>query len=66
MSKIKIAVIFGGKSTEHEVSNVSGTSVISNLDKEKYEIFPIYIDKNGEWHKYTENIEKIHIFEIGE
>lgn len=66
MAKIKIAVIFGGKSTEHEVSNVSGTSVISNLDKEKYEIFPIYIDKNGEWHKYTENIEKIHIFEIGE
>ena len=36
MSKLKIGVVFGGKSTEHDVSIVSGTSVIKNLDKEKY------------------------------
>lgn len=53
MEKIKLGVIFGGTSTEHEVSIVSGTSVIKNLDKEKYEIYPIYINKNGEWFKYT-------------
>ena len=35
----KICVLFGGKSSEHDVSIVSGTSVISNLDKEKYEIY---------------------------
>ena len=34
----KLAVLFGGKSEEHNVSVVSGTSIISNLDKEKYKI----------------------------
>lgn len=53
MEKIKLGVIFGGTSTEHEVSIVSGTSVIKNLNKEKYEIYPIYINKSGEWFKYT-------------
>lgn len=44
---MKLAVIFGGKSTEHDVSVVSGTSVIANLNQEKYQIYPIYIDKFG-------------------
>ena len=43
MEKIKLAVIFGGQSTEHDVSIVSGTSVIKNLNKEEYDILPIYI-----------------------
>ncbi len=64
MKKVKVAVIFGGKSTEHEVSNVSGTSVIQNLNKEKYEIFPIYINKEGKWFEYTEEVEKIQILEL--
>lgn len=46
----KVGVIFGGKSTEHDVSVVSGTSVVQNLDKNKYDIYPIYIDKNGDWY----------------
>lgn len=54
MSKIKLGVIFGGMSTEHDVSIVSGTSVISNLDKNKYEIFPIYIDRKGYWYTYKD------------
>lgn len=49
MNKLKLGVIFGGMSTENEVSCVSGNSIIKNLNKEKYDIFPIYIDKNGEW-----------------
>ena len=52
MDKIKLGIIFGGMSTEHDVSIVSGTSVISNLDKNKYDIFPIYIDKSGNWFEY--------------
>ena len=52
MRKIKIGVIFGGMSTEHDVSIVSGTSVIQNLNKEKYEVYPIYISKEGVWYKY--------------
>lgn len=47
----KIGIIYGGSSTEHDVSIMSANSVIKNLDKEKYEIYPIYIDTNGKWHK---------------
>lgn len=63
MEKIKLGVIFGGTSTEHEVSIVSGTSVIKNLNKEKYEIYPIYINKNGEWFKYTYQNQ---VFQVGD
>lgn len=57
MKKLKLGVIFGGMSTENEVSCVSGVSVIKNLNKEKYDVFPIYIDKNGKWFE-VQNIEK--------
>lgn len=49
MSKIKLGVVYGGISTEHEVSIKSAKSVIENLNKDKYEIFEIYIEKNGNW-----------------
>ncbi len=49
MKKIKLGVIFGGMSTENEVSCVSGVSVIKHLNKEKYEICPIFINKSGKW-----------------
>lgn len=58
MEKLKLGVIFGGMSTENEVSCISGVSVIKNLNKEKYDIFPIYIDKSGNWFE-VQNIEKI-------
>lgn len=57
MKKLKLGVIFGGMSTENEVSCVSGCSVIKNLNKDKYDIFPIYIDKSGEWYEVL-NFEK--------
>ncbi len=63
---MKIAVIFGGMSSEHHVSMVSGTSVIKNLDKEKYEITPLYIDENGKWYKYTKDVKEIEIVTIGD
>ena len=63
---MKIAVIFGGVSTEHDVSVVSGTSVIKNLNKEKYQITPIYIDTDGTWYRYIKNINEIDILKIGE
>ena len=50
MSRINLGVVFGGMSTESDVSVVSGTSVIKNLNKEKYNIYPIYISKDGEWY----------------
>lgn len=47
--KIKVGVIFGGRSGEHEVSIVSAQSVIQALDKDKYEVIPIGITKAGKW-----------------
>lgn len=47
--KIRVAVLFGGRSGEHEVSLVSASAVIENLDKEKYEVIPIGITKEGRW-----------------
>lgn len=49
MKKLKLAVVYGGMSTENEVSCISATSVIKNLNKEKYEIYPIFISKEGIW-----------------
>ena len=68
MNKIKIGVIFGGMSTENEVSCISGASVIKHLNKEKYNVFPIYIDKIGNWYKVKlEDVEnKEHIENITE
>ncbi len=50
---MKVGVIFGGMSTENEVSVVSANSIMKNLDKSKYDIYPIYISKEGKWNKYT-------------
>jgi len=49
MEKVKVGVIFGGRSVEHEVSIISALQAIRALDKEKYQAVPIYINKNGAW-----------------
>ena len=59
MKKIKLGVIYGGLSTEHEVSINSAKSVIDNLDKDKYDIYKIYIDKKGEWYKEDNKIDNV-------
>ena len=48
--KIKVGVIFGGESVEHEVSIISALQAIDNIDKEKYDVVPIYIGKNRIWY----------------
>ena len=47
--KKKLAVIIGGRSSEHEVSLVSGASVIEAIDTDKYDVKIIVISKEGEW-----------------
>ncbi|MBT3690525.1 D-alanine--D-alanine ligase A, partial [bacterium] len=47
--KLRVGVIMGGRSGEHEVSIISGESVIESLDKNKYEVIPIGITKSGKW-----------------
>lgn len=48
--KIRVAILFGGKSPEHEVSLQSAKNVIEAIDKEKYEIILAGIDKSGRWY----------------
>ena len=48
--KIKVGVIFGGESVEHEVSIISAMQAINKLDLDKYEVVPIYITKDREWY----------------
>ena len=49
MSRLRIGVLFGGRSTEHEVSILSARSIIAAMDPERFEAVPLYIDKNGRW-----------------
>ena len=48
--KIKVGIIFGGETVEHEVSIISALQAIKNIDEDKYEVVPIYIDKNRNWY----------------
>lgn len=58
---IKLGIIYGGVSTEHDISVMSAKSVIENLDKEKYEIHEIYINKYGKWYDVRDDeIEEIY------
>jgi D-alanine-D-alanine ligase len=49
MQKLRIGILFGGRSGEHEVSLLSAASVLKAIDKEKYEVVPIGITKDGRW-----------------
>ena len=49
MKRLRIGVLFGGRSTEHEVSILSAQSIISAMDPDRFEAVPLYIDKNGRW-----------------
>ncbi|MFD2044261.1 D-alanine--D-alanine ligase [Ornithinibacillus salinisoli] len=50
MMKKKVGIIFGGKSAEHEVSLQSAKNIVDAIDKEKYEVVLVGIDKEGKWH----------------
>ncbi|MEW6455670.1 MAG: D-alanine--D-alanine ligase family protein [Acidobacteriota bacterium] len=56
--KRKVAIIFGGRSAEHEVSIISASSVYRNLDKKKFIPISIYIDKKGLWRKVSSPFSK--------
>lgn len=57
--KKRVMVIFGGQSSEHEVSRVSATSIINNMDKTKFDISLVGITKEGRWLPYNGPVEKI-------
>ena len=49
MKKIRVGIIYGGRSGEHEVSIASAAAVVQNLDKQRYEAIPVRIEKDGRW-----------------
>ena len=55
--KIRIGVIFGGRSGEHEISIRSARSVIEQIDKEKYDVLPIAITRDGRWLNPSESLD---------
>ena len=48
--KTKIAVFFGGRSTEHEISVISANQAMHAINKDKYDVIPVYITKQGKWY----------------
>ena len=76
INMLRICIIYGGNSVEHEISIISANSILNNLDQKKYKIIGIYITKNGSFrearisksglsHKFVATGKKI-IFSIGE
>lgn len=56
--KLKVAVLFGGKSTEHEISIISAIQAIGYIDRDKYDVIPVYMTKNNDFY-VGESIDKI-------
>ncbi|HKU38174.1 MAG TPA: D-alanine--D-alanine ligase family protein [Polyangiales bacterium] len=52
ITRLRVAVLYGGRSTEHEISQQSAAAVVANLDPAKYEVIPISIDKQGRFHRH--------------
>ncbi|MDR3431406.1 MAG: D-alanine--D-alanine ligase [Rouxiella aceris] len=50
MSKLRVGIIFGGKSSEHEVSLQSARNIVDAIDKQRFDVTLLGIDKQGEWH----------------
>ena len=55
--KISVGVLFGGRSVENEISVVTALQTIEAMDREKYEVVPIYIAKTGRWYSSPELLE---------
>jgi len=65
MAKLRVGILFGGRSGEHEVSLLSAASVLNAIDKTKYEVVPIGITKDGRW-LTTEHSERLLKGDAGE
>src|SRR5918912_3071784 len=60
--KIRLAVLFGGRSGEHEVSIASATSVLQAIDRQKYDVLPVYLTPEGRW---LPEVEPAHLLQSG-
>jgi D-alanine-D-alanine ligase len=58
---LKVAVLYGGQSGEHEVSLMSAGSVMEELDSERYEVVPVFISKDGQWDRPFETLRQFDV-----
>ncbi len=66
MKRMQVLVLFGGRSSEHEISCKSAYNVLHFLDRDKYDVTVIGITKEGEWYLYTDSVEKLKDFSWSE
>ncbi|MCL5995940.1 MAG: D-alanine--D-alanine ligase [Chloroflexi bacterium] len=59
--KLRVAVLYGGQSGEHEVSLMSSASVMEELDDSKYEVTPVFISKDGRWERPMESLREFDV-----
>lgn len=57
--KINMYVLYGGRSVEHEISIISARAVLNSLDRSKYNIYPVFISKEGKWCQYGKLDKKV-------
>ena len=57
--KLTVAVLFGGASTEHDVSQLSVTSVLRELDRDKYELLPVGITRSGNAQRFRSGVYRL-------
>ena len=62
MSKINVAVLRGGPSTEYKISLATGANILNNLPKDKYHALDIFISKDGQWHYLGKPIKPVNVF----
>ena len=62
MERMQVLVLFGGRSSEHEISCKSAYNVLHFIDRDKYDVTVIGITKEGEWYLYTDSVEKMKDF----
>jgi D-alanine-D-alanine ligase len=55
VTKLRVAVVYGGRSGEHEVSLRSAESIMAAMDRDRYEILPVLIDKDGRWQRIAKD-----------
>ena len=55
MSKLRVGVVFGGKSAEHEVSLQSAKNIVEAIDKSRFDVVLFGVDKQGQWHVHDIN-----------
>ena len=59
MNKLSVGIIFGSNSTEYEVSLVSASSVIRNIDRDRFDVVMIGISRDGRWFSYFGDVDSI-------